>query len=82
MRITKSQYSVKPQSIVILLILIKSDLCRCQLINVIFSALSYVTYRWIVDLFRKGAKIDLEESDIYRPLKADNSEKLTDHLEK
>jgi len=29
-----------------------------------------------------GAKRDLEESDIYRPIKADESEKLTDHLEK
>lgn len=30
----------------------------------------------------KGAKRDLEESDIYQPVKADESEKLTDHLEK
>lgn len=30
----------------------------------------------------KGAKRDLEESDIYRPLKVDESEKITDHLEK
>ncbi|XP_011701753.1 PREDICTED: multidrug resistance-associated protein 4-like [Wasmannia auropunctata] len=34
------------------------------------------------ELFMTGAKRDLEESDIYRPLKADESEKLTDHLEK
>jgi len=50
--------------------------------DVLFYALPYVTHRWIVDLFRKGAKIDLEESDIYRPLKADTSELVTDRLEK
>lgn len=33
-------------------------------------------------LFVTGMKRDLEESDIYRPLKADRSEKATDHLEK
>jgi len=38
--------------------------------------------RWIRELFMTGAKRDLEESDIYRPIRADESEKLTDHLEK
>ncbi|XP_071641737.1 ATP-binding cassette subfamily C member 4-like isoform X2 [Temnothorax longispinosus] len=37
---------------------------------------------WMRELFMKGAKCDLKESDIYRPIKADESEKLTDHLEK
>ncbi|XP_014467785.1 PREDICTED: multidrug resistance-associated protein 4-like [Dinoponera quadriceps] len=37
---------------------------------------------WMKELFMKGAKRDLEESDIYRPLNADRSEKATNHLEK
>lgn len=37
---------------------------------------------WTLDLFVKSAKADLEESDIYQPLKDDESEKVTDHLEK
>ncbi|XP_029164634.1 multidrug resistance-associated protein 4-like isoform X2 [Nylanderia fulva] len=37
---------------------------------------------WTLDLFIKGAKTDLDESDIYQPLKEDESEKVTDHLEK
>ncbi|KYQ56410.1 Multidrug resistance-associated protein 4, partial [Trachymyrmex zeteki] len=36
----------------------------------------------IRELFMISFKRDLEESDIYRPIKADESEKLTDHLEK
>lgn len=39
-------------------------------------------HRWMRELFTKGAKRDLEESDIYRPLKVDESKKVTDHLEK
>ncbi|KYN28009.1 Multidrug resistance-associated protein 4 [Trachymyrmex cornetzi] len=34
------------------------------------------------ELFMLSYKRDLEESDIYRPIKADESEKLTDQLEK
>ncbi|XP_011701755.1 PREDICTED: multidrug resistance-associated protein 4-like, partial [Wasmannia auropunctata] len=45
----------------------------------IFSALFFW---WMREIFMIGVKRDLEESDIYRPLKADESEKLTDHLEK
>lgn len=36
----------------------------------------------MLDLFLKGAKTDLQESDIYQPLKEDDSKKVTDHLEK
>ncbi|XP_071557592.1 ATP-binding cassette subfamily C member 4-like isoform X2 [Temnothorax nylanderi] len=43
---------------------------------------SILFFWWMRELFMKGAKRDLEESDIYRPIKADESEKLTDHLEK
>ncbi|XP_077262946.1 LOW QUALITY PROTEIN: ATP-binding cassette subfamily C member 4-like [Temnothorax americanus] len=43
---------------------------------------SVLFFWWMRELFMKGAKRDLEESDIYRPIKADESEKLTDHLEK
>ncbi|XP_011704878.1 PREDICTED: multidrug resistance-associated protein 4-like, partial [Wasmannia auropunctata] len=39
-------------------------------------------HRWMRDLFITGSKRDLEISDIYRPIKANESEKLTDHLEK
>jgi hypothetical protein len=73
------------QSIIVLLILIKYGFSLINIIDWLFydvCLLPYVTHRWIVDLFRKGAKTDLEESDIYRPLKADNSELVTDHLEK
>lgn len=42
---------------------------------------SRCAHRWTLDLFLKGAKTDLEESDIYQPLKEDESEKVTDHLE-
>ena len=34
------------------------------------------------ELFMTGSKRDLEESDIYRPIKEDESQKITDHLEK
>ncbi|XP_071557590.1 ATP-binding cassette subfamily C member 4-like [Temnothorax nylanderi] len=43
---------------------------------------SVLFFWWMRELFMKGARSDLEESDIYRPIKADGSEKLTDHLEK
>ncbi|XP_071570690.1 ATP-binding cassette subfamily C member 4-like isoform X2 [Temnothorax nylanderi] len=43
---------------------------------------SILCFWWMRELFIKGAKCDLNESDIYRPIKADESEKLTDHLEK
>ncbi|XP_036150935.1 multidrug resistance-associated protein 4-like [Monomorium pharaonis] len=43
---------------------------------------SILFFWWMRELFMTGAKRDLEESDIYRPVKADESEKLTDHLEK
>ncbi|XP_070149139.1 ATP-binding cassette sub-family C member 4-like isoform X2 [Polyergus mexicanus] len=36
---------------------------------------------WTLNLFLKSSKTDLEESDIYQPLKEDESEKVTDHLE-
>jgi len=36
----------------------------------------------MLDLFLKGAKTDLQESDIFQPLKEDDSKKVTDHLEK
>ncbi|XP_070149137.1 ATP-binding cassette sub-family C member 4 [Polyergus mexicanus] len=37
---------------------------------------------WTLNLFLKGLKTDLKESDIYQNLKEDDSEKVTDHLEK
>ncbi|XP_036147849.1 multidrug resistance-associated protein 4 [Monomorium pharaonis] len=43
---------------------------------------SILFFWWMRELFVTGAKRDLEESDIYRPLKADESEKLTNYLEK
>ncbi|XP_036143536.1 multidrug resistance-associated protein 4-like isoform X2 [Monomorium pharaonis] len=43
---------------------------------------SILFFWWMRELFMTGAKRDLKESDIYRPVKADESEKLTDHLEK
>ncbi|XP_036143719.1 multidrug resistance-associated protein 4 isoform X2 [Monomorium pharaonis] len=43
---------------------------------------SILFFWWMREIFMTGAKRDLEESDIYRPVKADESEKLTDHLEK
>ncbi|KAL0104962.1 hypothetical protein PUN28_016536 [Cardiocondyla obscurior] len=46
------------------------------------NVISILFFWWMRELFIKGAKRDLEESDIYRPLKTDESEKLTDHLEK
>ena len=39
-------------------------------------------HRWMRELFMTGSKRDLEESDIYRPIKEDESQKITDHLEK
>ncbi|XP_029676365.1 multidrug resistance-associated protein 4-like [Formica exsecta] len=36
---------------------------------------------WTLNLFLKGSKTDLKESDIYQLLKEDDSEKVTDHLE-
>ncbi|XP_036142951.1 multidrug resistance-associated protein 4-like isoform X2 [Monomorium pharaonis] len=46
------------------------------------NILSILFFWWMRELFMTGAKRDLEESDIYRPVKGDESEKLTDHLEK
>ncbi|XP_011877749.1 PREDICTED: multidrug resistance-associated protein 4-like isoform X1 [Vollenhovia emeryi] len=46
------------------------------------NVFSILFFWWMRELFMKGIKRDLEESDIYRPVKADESEKLTDHLEK
>ncbi|XP_032678118.1 multidrug resistance-associated protein 4-like [Odontomachus brunneus] len=43
------------------------------------NVFSQIFFWWTSELFMKK---DLEESDIYRPLKADHSEKVTDHLEK
>ncbi|XP_011877743.1 PREDICTED: multidrug resistance-associated protein 4-like [Vollenhovia emeryi] len=43
---------------------------------------SVLFYWWLRKLFIKSSTSNLEESDIYRPIKADESEKLTDHLEK
>ncbi|KAL6254636.1 hypothetical protein P5V15_013943 [Pogonomyrmex californicus] len=43
---------------------------------------SVLFFWWMKELFLKGAKRDLEESDIYQPIKADESEKLTNQLEK
>ncbi|XP_018349991.1 PREDICTED: multidrug resistance-associated protein 4-like, partial [Trachymyrmex septentrionalis] len=46
------------------------------------NVFSVLFFWWIRELFTISFKRDLEESDIYRPIKADESEKLTDHLEK
>ncbi|GAB1868440.1 Multidrug resistance-associated protein 4-like [Camponotus japonicus] len=43
---------------------------------------SQLFFWWMLDLFLKGAKTDLQESDIFQPLKEDDSKKVTDHLEK
>ncbi|XP_039312480.1 multidrug resistance-associated protein 4-like isoform X1 [Solenopsis invicta] len=43
---------------------------------------SIIFFWWMRELFMIGIKRDLKESDIYQPLKADESERLTDHLEK
>ncbi|XP_011259351.2 multidrug resistance-associated protein 4 [Camponotus floridanus] len=43
---------------------------------------SQLFFWWMADLFIKGAKTDLQESDIFQPLKEDESKKVTDHLEK
>ncbi|XP_011149209.1 multidrug resistance-associated protein 4-like [Harpegnathos saltator] len=43
---------------------------------------SQIFFWWTKELLTNSMKRDLEESDIYRPLKADRSEKVTDHLEK
>jgi ATP-binding cassette, subfamily C (CFTR/MRP), member 4 len=50
----------------------------CETANV-FSKLSFWYTR---DLFRKGYNKVLEPSDLYRPLKADESGVLGDRLEK
>ncbi|XP_012230272.1 ATP-binding cassette subfamily C member 4-like [Linepithema humile] len=46
------------------------------------NVFSQLFFGWTLGLFFKGAKSDLNESDIYRPLKIDYSEKVTDHLER
>ncbi|XP_073368124.1 LOW QUALITY PROTEIN: multidrug resistance-associated protein 4 [Mycetomoellerius zeteki] len=46
------------------------------------NVFSVLFFWWLRELFMTGSKRNLEESDIYRPIKADESEKLTDHLEK
>ncbi|RLU20387.1 hypothetical protein DMN91_006996 [Ooceraea biroi] len=46
------------------------------------NLISQLFFWWMFDLFRKGVKTDLEESDMYQPLKADHSELATDLLEK
>ncbi|XP_050461230.1 ATP-binding cassette sub-family C member 4-like isoform X2 [Cataglyphis hispanica] len=43
---------------------------------------SRLFFWWTLNLFLKGSKTDLKESDIYQCLKEDDSEKVTDHLEK
>lgn len=43
---------------------------------------SQLFFWWMIDLFIKGAKTDLQESDIFQPLNEDDSKKVTDHLEK
>jgi len=63
---------------------LKGDTLYCSIMKYIPKYISIVcdVHRWIRELFMTGAKRDLEESDIYRPIRADESEKLTDHLEK
>ncbi|KAG5324835.1 MRP4 protein, partial [Pseudoatta argentina] len=46
------------------------------------NVFSVLFFWWLRELFMISFKRNLEESDIYRPIKADESEKLTDHLEK
>ncbi|KYN05541.1 Multidrug resistance-associated protein 4 [Cyphomyrmex costatus] len=43
---------------------------------------SYSQFTSLVKETGPGSKRDLEESDIYRPIKEDESQKVTDHLEK
>ncbi|XP_011705629.1 PREDICTED: multidrug resistance-associated protein 4-like [Wasmannia auropunctata] len=43
---------------------------------------SVLFFWWMRELFITGSKRDLDISDIYRPIKANESEKLTDYLEK
>ncbi|XP_036142954.1 multidrug resistance-associated protein 4 isoform X2 [Monomorium pharaonis] len=43
---------------------------------------SILFFWWMRELFITGAKRDLQESDIYQPMKTDEAKKLTDHLEK
>ncbi|XP_018392357.1 PREDICTED: multidrug resistance-associated protein 4-like [Cyphomyrmex costatus] len=45
------------------------------------NVFSVLCFWWLRELFTIGFKRDLEESDIYRPIKTDESKKLTDHLE-
>ncbi|KAG5307336.1 MRP4 protein, partial [Acromyrmex insinuator] len=46
------------------------------------NVFSVLFFWWMRELFMTGSKRDLEESDIYRPIKEDESQKITDHLEK
>ncbi|XP_012058534.1 PREDICTED: multidrug resistance-associated protein 4-like [Atta cephalotes] len=46
------------------------------------NVFSILFFWWMRELFMISFKRNLEESDIYRPIKADESEKLTDLLEK
>ncbi|KAG5331515.1 MRP4 protein, partial [Acromyrmex charruanus] len=46
------------------------------------NVFSVLFFWWMRELFMTGSKRDLEESDIYRPIKEDKSQKITDHLEK
>lgn len=44
--------------------------------------LSTLSFFWTIDLFRKGYSKELEISDLYKPLKCDESDRLGDRLEK
>ena len=47
-----------------------------------FLFLSWFTFRWMNDVFKKGYKHPLENSDIYEILPEDESQKLADRLER
>ena len=47
-----------------------------------FLFLSWFTSRWMNDVFKKGYKHPLENSDIYEILPEDESQELTDRLER
>ncbi|XP_046619154.1 ATP-binding cassette subfamily C member 4-like isoform X1 [Neodiprion virginianus] len=46
------------------------------------NPLSYLCFGWTADIFWKGATRDLQISDLYDPLKSDESERLGDRLER
>jgi ATP-binding cassette, subfamily C (CFTR/MRP), member 4 len=46
------------------------------------NILSILTFWWTIDLFKTGYRKVLEFSDLFKPLKVDESESLGDRLEK